>query len=61
MIARARRGYGAGKRNNDQEAHRRRRLGLLLAVLVTTAPSRTPAPAKPLLWNLRRDQCRGEA
>ena len=55
MIARTRRGYDAGKKiNGTQAPRRRRRLGLLLAVLITPASVEARDGAKPLLWNLRR-------
>ncbi len=55
MIARARRGYDAGKKINGTKRHIAVDvLGLLLTVLVTAASVQDRDAAKPLLWNLRR-------
>jgi putative transposase len=55
MIARARRGYDAGKKINGTKRHIAvDALGLLLTVLVTAASVQDRDAAKPLLWNLRR-------
>ena len=55
MIARTRRGYGAGKRMNGTKRHLAvDALGLLLTVLVTAASVQARDAARPLLWNLRR-------
>ena len=55
MIARARRGYDAGKKINGTKRHIAVDTGgLLLAVLVTAASTQDRDAAKPLLWNLRR-------
>ena len=55
MIARARRGYDAGKKINGTKRHLAvDALGLLLSVLVTAASIQDRDAAKPLLWNLRR-------
>ncbi len=55
MIARARRGYDAGKKINGTKRHIAvDTAGLLLAVLVTAASVQDRDAAKPLLWNLRR-------
>jgi transposase len=55
MIARARRGYDAGKKINGTKRHIAvDALGLLLAVLVTAASVQDRDAARPLLWNLRR-------
>jgi transposase len=55
MIARARRGYDAGKKINGTKRHIAvDALGLLLTVLVTAASVQDRDAAKPLLWNLRK-------
>jgi len=55
MIARARRGYDAGKKVNGTKRHVAvDTTGLLLTVLVTAASTQDRDAAKPLLWNLRR-------
>ena len=55
MIARARRGYDAGKKINGTKRHIAVDvLGLLLTVLVTAASVQDRDAAKPLLWNLRK-------
>jgi transposase len=55
MIARARRGYDAGKKINGTKRHIAVDvLGLLLTVLVTAASVQDRDAARPLLWNLRR-------
>jgi transposase len=55
MIARARRGYDAGKKINGTKRHIAvDALGLLLTVLVTAGSVQDRDAAKPLLWNLRR-------
>jgi transposase len=55
MIARARRGYDAGKKVNGTKRHIAvDTAGLLLAVLVTAASVQDRDAARPLLWNLRR-------
>jgi transposase len=55
MIARARRGYDAGKKVNGTKRHLAvDTAGLLLAVLVTAASVQDRDAARPLLWNLRR-------
>jgi transposase len=55
MIARARRGYDAGKKINGTKRHLAvDTAGLLLTVLVTAAAVQDRDAAKPLLWNLRR-------
>ena len=54
-VARASRGYDAGKKVNGRKRHIAVDvLGLLLTVLVTAAGVRDRDGAKPLLWNLRR-------
>ena len=55
MVARARRGYDAGKKINGTKRHIAvDALGLLLTVLVTAASVQDRDAARPLLWNLRR-------
>jgi transposase len=55
MVARAGRGYDAGKKINGTKRHIAVDTGgLLLAVLVTAASVQDRDAAKPLLWNLRR-------
>ena len=55
MIARARRGYDAGKKINGTKRHIAVDTGgLLLTMLVTAASVQDRDAAKPLLWNLRR-------
>ena len=55
MIARARRGYDAGKKINGTKRHIAvDALGLLLTVLVTAASVQDRDAAKPLLWNLSK-------
>jgi putative transposase len=55
MIARARRGYDAGKKINGTKRHIAvDTMGLVLTVLVTAASVQDRDAAKPLLWNLRR-------
>ena len=55
MIARARRGYDAGKKINGTKRHIAvDTAGLLLAILVTAASVQDRDAARPLLWNLRR-------
>ena len=55
MIARARRGYDAGKKISGTKRHIAVDvLGLLLTVLVTAASVQDRDAARPLLWNLRR-------
>jgi transposase len=55
MIARARRGYDAGKKINGTKRHIAvGTIGLLLTVLVTAASVQDRDAAKPLLWNLRK-------
>jgi len=55
MIARARRGYDAGKKINGTKRHLAVDvLGLLLTVLVTAASVQDRDAARPLLWNLRK-------
>jgi transposase len=55
MIARARRGYDAGKKVNGTKRHVAvDTAGLLLTVLVTAASVQDRDAARPLLWNLRR-------
>ena len=55
MIARARRGYDAGKKINGTKRHIAvDALGLLLTALVTAASVQDRDAARPLLWNLRR-------
>lgn len=55
MIARARRGYDAGKKINGTKRHLAvDTIGLLLSVLVTAASVQDRDAARPLLWNLRR-------
>jgi transposase len=55
MIARARRGYDAGKKINGTKRHIAvDTAGLLLTVLVTAASVQDRDAAKPLLWNLRK-------
>ena len=55
MIARARRGYDAGKKINGTKRHIAVDTGgLLLAILVTAASVQDRDAARPLLWNLRR-------
>ena len=55
MIARAHRGYDAGKKINGTKRHIAVDTGgLLLAVLVTAASVQDRDAARPLLWNLRR-------
>jgi transposase len=54
MIARARRGYDAGKKINGTKRHIAvDALGLLLTVLVTAASVQDRDAARPQLWNLR--------
>ena len=54
-VARASRGYDAGKKINGRKRHIAVDvLGLLLTVLVTAAGVQDRDAAKPLLWNLRR-------
>jgi transposase len=54
-VARASRGYDAGKKINGRKRHIAvDTLGLLLSVLVTAAGVQDRDGAKPLLWNLRR-------
>jgi transposase len=54
-VARASRGYDAGKKINGRKRHIAVDvLGLLLSVLVTAAGVQDRDGAKPLLWNLRR-------
>jgi transposase len=54
-VARASRGYDAGKKINGRKRHIAvDTLGLLLTVLVTVAGVQDRDGAKPLLWNLRR-------
>jgi transposase len=54
-VARASRGYDAGKKINGRKRHIAVDvLGLLLTVLVTAASVQDRDGAKPLLWNLRR-------
>ena len=45
----------------DEAVHRRRHVGLLLAVLVTAASVQDRDAAKPLLWNLRKAFPSGQA
>ena len=55
MVARAGRGYDAGKKINGTKRHIAVDTGgLLLAVLVTAASVQDRDAARPLLWNLRR-------
>jgi transposase len=55
MIARARRGYDAGKKINGTKRHIAvDTAGLLLTVLVTAASVQDRDAARPLLWNLRK-------
>jgi transposase len=55
MVARAGRGYDAGKKINGRKRHIAVDTGgLLLTVLVTAASVQDRDAAKPLLWNLRR-------
>lgn len=55
MIARAGRGYDAGKKINGTKRHLAVDvMGLLLTVLVTAASVQDRDAARPLLWNLRR-------
>jgi transposase len=55
MIARARRGYDAGKKINGTKRHIAvDTIGLLLTVVITAASVQDRDAAKPLLWNLRR-------
>ena len=55
MVARAGRGYDAGKKINGTKRHLAvDTIGLLLAVLVTAASMQDRDAARPLLWNLRR-------
>jgi transposase len=55
MIARARRGYDAGKKISGTRRHLAvDTIGLLLTVLVTAASVQDRDAARPLLWNLRR-------
>jgi transposase len=54
MTGRARRGYDAGKKINDQAHIAVDVLGLLLTVLVTAAFVQDRDAAKPRLWNLRQ-------
>jgi transposase len=54
-IARASRGYDAGKKINGRKRHIAvDTIGLLLTVLVTAASVQDRDAAKPLLWNLRK-------
>jgi transposase len=54
-VARASRGYDAGKKINGRKRHIAVDvMGLLLSVLVTAAGVQDRDAAKPLLWNLRR-------
>ena len=62
-VARAGRGYDAGKKINGRKRHIAvDTIGLLLTVLVTAASVQDRDAAKPLLWNLQqgvpRDQAR---
>ena len=61
-VARASRGYDAGKKINGRKRHIAvDTIGLLLTVLVTAAGVQDRDGARPLLWNLRRpsrDQAR---
>ena len=55
MVARAARGYDAGKKINETKRHIAVNTGgLLLTVLVTAASTQDRDAARPLLWNLRR-------
>jgi transposase len=55
MVARAGRGFDAGKKINGRKRHIAVDTGgLLLTVLVTAASVQDRDAAKPLLWNLRR-------
>jgi transposase len=55
MVARASRGYDAGKKINGTKRHIAVDTGgLLLTVLVTAASVQDRDAARPLLWNLRR-------
>jgi transposase len=55
MVARAARGYDAGKKINGTKRHIAvDTSGLLLTVLVTAASVQDRDAARPLLWNLRR-------
>ena len=54
-VARASRGYDAGKKVNGRKRHIAvDALGLLLTVLVTAASIQDRDAAKPLLWNLKK-------
>jgi hypothetical protein len=54
-VARASRGYDAGKKINGRKRHIAvDTLGLLLTVLITAADVQDRDAAKPLLWNLRK-------
>jgi transposase len=54
-VARAGRGYDAGKKINGRKRHIAvDALGLLLTVLITTGGVQDRDAAKPLLWNLRK-------
>jgi transposase len=54
-VARASRGYDAGKKVNGRKRHIAvDTIGLLLTVLVTAAGVQDRDGARPLLWNLRR-------
>ena len=53
MVARAGRGYDAGKKINGRKRHIAVDTGgLLLTVLVTAASVQDRDAARPLLWNL---------
>jgi putative transposase len=55
MVARAGRGFDAGKKINGTKRHLAVDVtGLLLTVLVTAASVQDRDAARPLLWNLRR-------
>jgi transposase len=55
MVARAGRGFDAGKKINGRKRHIAVDTGgLLLTVLVTAASTQDRDAARPLLWNLRR-------
>jgi putative transposase len=54
-VARAGRGYDAGKKINGRKRHIAvDTIGLLLAVLITAASVQDRDAAKPLLWNLKK-------
>jgi transposase len=54
-VARAGRGYDAGKKTNGRKRHIAvDTIGLLLTVLVTAASVQDRDAAKPLLWNLKK-------